>query len=76
MAYIYFTDNFDNSIGYLEGRYIGAEWEPITILYKEHPNKFIHLSANKRENPTKLYVNLNNRTFEIPLSKEGGIANQ
>lgn len=76
LAYIYFTDNFDNSIGYLEGRYIGAEWEPITILYKEHPNKVIHLSANKRENPTKLYVNLNNRTFEIPLSKEGGIANQ
>ena len=88
-GYLYFTDVTDKIPEYVHNYpipkhkqsnspfiYTSSTRYGSYVDYKTYPNKIISLSADKRDNPTKLYVNLNNRTFEIPLSKEGGIINQ
>ena len=82
--YLYFTDVTDRIPEYIHNypipkqeqsnhpfHYTSASSYGIYVNYKIYPNKIINLSADRRENPTKIYVNLNNHTFEISLSREG-----
>lgn len=88
-GYLYFTDITDKIPEYRYNypipkheqsnqpfHYTSATNFGTYVDYKTYPNKVINLSADRRENPEKLYVNLNNRTFEIPLSEQGGNVNK
>ncbi len=83
-GYLYFTDTTDRIPEYVEDYPIPKNEQsnqPFDhnqatsygkyINYETYSNKIINLSADKRNNPTKLYINLKNRTFEISLSKLG-----
>lgn len=81
--YLYFSDDYNTQKDYLQNYdisenhkdiLVGCAPYPRKIIYLPDPDqseKVIYLSADKRVNPTNLYVKLNNRIFEISLAGSG-----
>lgn len=72
---VYFTDILDKSVEYSVSKRTnfsqGPKFYSHFVEYKSYPQKIINLSADTRENPKKLYINLNHRTFEVDINQQG-----
>ncbi|MBQ8672267.1 MAG: hypothetical protein IJ525_07090 [Alphaproteobacteria bacterium] len=79
--YAYFTKEINKNIEYrtsvpVTEKLSNQPWSSIQVDrwgtyvdYEKHPDKIIHLSADKRENPTKLYIQLDGKNLEIDLKQ-------
>ena len=84
--YVYFVDEYDKQKDYLSKAALPAQYKqdknlylncppyPRTLTYvpnPNHPENEIKLSADKRENPQTLFVNVLQHTFAIDISSKG-----